>query len=932
MDNYGLTDSRATLTHTPNECPACRSAAWIGPGICLGCLLQTGADGGSSDADTLEAALDDIPIPDTNWRLGNYEILEEIGRGGMGIIYRARQRHSRRIVALKRLLSYHSDSRETLERFRREAEAAASLDHPNILPIYEVGESEEGVPYFSMKFAPGGSLQEVGPALRNQPREVIRLMAKVTRAVQHAHRQGILHRDLKPGNILLDGRGEPLVSDFGLAKWLDASSNLTRTLTIYGTPGYIAPEQAEGPAASLKPAADIYSLGAILFDLLAGRPPFLGEHALAVIRQAAERPAPKLCSLVKTADRDLETICARCLEQEPAARYHSAGDLAEDLERWLEGRPIVARPVAPPIRLWRWSRRNPKLAGSAAACFILSLVALTSGVISSRRGALIRDESAILHSLAVMPVEDLDEMNIESDSARELTESLRDRLAQTKEIKVASFQAKDTLSRDLSRPEEWRQAGRQLGVPYLLAATVRIHEGKPHAVLQLVEASSGLPVKRWLREGDSLAAIAATSTGSIAATINARAKKKKAAPTPGEIPELDYVAATNDRNARDYFVAARELRFRLNVPDFEKAIALFEKAVGADPGFAIAHAMLASAYQARSELDPSGPWLERGMREASLAIRLEPMLPEAHRALAGNYRYQGQLTKSLDSYLSAYELEPNDRSAGAVGNLVEQLGRPDVALCWLEKAVHLEPRPGIHSEFIGNAWTDLGRYGDAEAAYARSITFRPDLSGGHLGLARLDLFRRDFAAARKRCERARREFPADREPRIMAAEIEFFGRQYDKAEPLYRELLESEREGGVDFPGTVRFLSALGFIRCQRGDQNEGKALLKEAQEADLREIARAPDNVRRHYSLAADSALLGDRNAALKALNDAVAGGWIDFRSLQLDPRFDSLRDRSEFQQTLVHLTDKIDRMYTASARRNPEPEKLKSNNPYEH
>ena len=256
----------------------------------------------------------------------------------MGVIYRARQRHSRRIVALKRVLSYHADSSDTLARFRREAEAAASLDHPNILPIYEVGQSEDGVPFFSMKYASGGSLQEVGPALRGDEREIVRLIAKIARAVQYAHRQGILHRDLKPGNILLDSRHEPLVSDFGLAKWLDSSSDLTRTLTIFGTPGYIAPEQAKGHAANLKPAADVYSLGAILFDLLSGRPPFLGEHALAVIQQAADKPAPKLRSLVQNVDRDLETICARCLEREPTARYCSAGERPRTLSAgWKEG-------------------------------------------------------------------------------------------------------------------------------------------------------------------------------------------------------------------------------------------------------------------------------------------------------------------------------------------------------------------------------------------------------------------------------------------------------------------------------------------------------------------------------------------------------------------------------------------------------------------
>jgi tetratricopeptide (TPR) repeat protein/tRNA A-37 threonylcarbamoyl transferase component Bud32 len=374
-----MTDSLAMLATPPDKCPRCHTTSRIAHGLCLSCLIQTGKEEEEGmGQDEFGAVLDAVAVADTHWRLGNYEILEEIGRGGMGVIYRARQRHSRRIVALKRVLGYHADSCDTLARFRREAEAAASLDHPNILPIYEVGESEDGVPFFSMKYASGGSLQEVGPALRDDPREVVRLMAKVTRAVQYAHRHGILHRDLKPGNILLDGRHEPMVSDFGLAKWLDTSSDLTRTLTIFGTPGYIAPEQAKGSAANLKPAADVYSLGAILFDLLSGRPPFLGEHALAVIQQAADKPAPKLRFLVQGADRDLETICARCLEREPAARYCSADELAEDLERWLEGRRIVARPVPRPAQLWRWSHRNPMLASGAAA--LIALLMLVGGL------------------------------------------------------------------------------------------------------------------------------------------------------------------------------------------------------------------------------------------------------------------------------------------------------------------------------------------------------------------------------------------------------------------------------------------------------------------------------------------------------------------------------------------------------------------------
>jgi serine/threonine protein kinase len=346
-------------------------------GVCVSCLLREGLEGGDDVSQAFyQSVLAEVDAPHKSWFLGNYKILEQIGCGGMGVIYRARQRHSRRIVAVKRVLSYRADSHKALERFRREAQAVASLDHPNILPIYEVSESEDGLPFFSMKFAEKGSLRENVASLRGEPRKCVQLMAKVARAVEYAHSRGVLHRDLKPGNILLDDRGEPLVSDFGLAKLLDANNDLTRSLTTFGTAGFIAPEQAGGAAADFTAAADVYSLGAVLFNLLAGRAPFLGSNPVSVIRQASETQAPKLRSLAPLLDRDLETICARCLERNPKARYQSAEGLAADLERWLDGRPIVARPVSPPTRIWRWSRRNPKLVGAATAGLLLGAAAV----------------------------------------------------------------------------------------------------------------------------------------------------------------------------------------------------------------------------------------------------------------------------------------------------------------------------------------------------------------------------------------------------------------------------------------------------------------------------------------------------------------------------------------------------------------------------
>src|SRR5437762_4555601 len=346
MSRFMMSPSTTVSLHLQTEsgiCARCGSTSRVGRGLCLKCLVSAGIDGNGerpSVEPTLDDLLSDIDGNDGDWLRSNYQVLEEIGRGGMGVIYRARQRHSRRVVALKRILSCHADSQETLMRFRREAQAAANLDHPNILPIYEVSESE-GLPFFSMKFAGGGSLLEAVPALRSEPRRAVALMAKVARAVQYAHCQRILHRDLKPGNISLDGRGEPLVSDFGLAKWLEPTSDLTRTPSIFGTPGYIAPEQVNGSAEKLTPAADVYGLGAVLFHLLTGRPPFIGEHALKVIQQATEKPAPRLRTVAPALDRDLETICAKCLEHEAHARYRTAAELAEDLERWLHGHSIV---------------------------------------------------------------------------------------------------------------------------------------------------------------------------------------------------------------------------------------------------------------------------------------------------------------------------------------------------------------------------------------------------------------------------------------------------------------------------------------------------------------------------------------------------------------------------------------------------------------
>jgi serine/threonine-protein kinase len=274
------------------------------------------------------------------------------------------------------ILAGHLASPADVQRFRIEAEAAASLDHPNVVPIYEVGE-HQGQHYFSMKFVEGGNLAQQIATLIPRPRQAAELLVKVARAVHYAHQRGILHRDLKPANILVDGRGEPHVTDFGVARRTGGEHAGTLSGAVVGTPAYMAPEQARAEK-GLSVAADVWSLGAVLYELLTGRPPFQGETPFDTLLQVLEKEPTPPRALEQGVDRDLETVALSCLAKEPARRYPSAEALAEDLERWLRGEPISARRVSRLGRAARWCRRNPALAGLSAA--VVALVLSLAGV------------------------------------------------------------------------------------------------------------------------------------------------------------------------------------------------------------------------------------------------------------------------------------------------------------------------------------------------------------------------------------------------------------------------------------------------------------------------------------------------------------------------------------------------------------------------
>ncbi len=433
---------------------------------------------------------------------GDYEVQAEIARGGMGVVYRARQISLNRTVALKLILAGQFAGEEEVKRFRAEAEAAANLDHPNIVPIYEVGQFD-GRHFFSMKLIEGRSLAERAREGVRAPVESAILMAKVAKAIHYAHQRGVLHRDLKPANILVDAQGEPQVMDFGLARRLGVESRLTQTGAVFGTPAYMPPEQADDPR-QLTVAADIYSLGAILYDLLSGRPPFEAPTPVETVMLVRDKEPASLRSIRPEIARDLETICLKCLQKEPERRYASAQALAEDLERYLKGEPILARPVNPAERAWRWARRRPVVAALTALVVVLLLtLAIGAPWVAARLAkAATRAENANEQAQNKLQEARLAQAEAQrlSDVVGHKEEGLRS-LAEATSIRspgrlldeaVAQFALYDYSSLGVTRP----RAGRSLPVCFLPDFS-RYLMAETNATLTLRSTESDQELWRW---------------------------------------------------------------------------------------------------------------------------------------------------------------------------------------------------------------------------------------------------------------------------------------------------------------------------------------------------------------------------------------------------------------------------------------------------
>jgi serine/threonine protein kinase/Tfp pilus assembly protein PilF len=655
--------------------------------------------------------------------IGGYEIEGELGRGGMGVVFRAWQRKLNRLVALKMLTGYYGPPE--LKRFFAEAETAAALHHANIVHIYDVGE-HEGAPFFAMEHVEGGSLADRLRAGTLTARETAQLLIPVARALDFAHKNNVVHRDMKPANILLDPQGVPKVTDFGIAKRLTAESALTLSGAVIGTPVYMAPEQARGTSRDVGAAADIYSLGAILYEMLAGRPPFLPEESdtSIMVRVATENPVSPAWHRPGV-PRDLETICLKCLAKEPGERYASAAAVADDLQRFIDERPILTRRVS---RVFRRGRR--RLGAIIAIVALLALGIFLFPYARTKLGRLVSSNTPVAapeKSIAVLPFENLSANQENSFFADGVQDEILTNLAKIADLKVISrtsvMQYRNTAARNL--PE----IAQALKVAHVLVGSVQRASNRVRVTAQLIDARTDahLWAEHYDRPLDDVFAI----QSEIAKTI---AEQLRAKLSPGEKAAIEQPPTIN-LEAYDYYNQAKAIiatsAFGAGFGDkLAEAARLLEEAVTKDPNFVIAYCDLAGVHDFAyfSGVDHTPARLALAEKAVQNALRLRPHGGEAHLAQA-QHLYQGYLEyeKALAELAIAARTLPNDpRVFELSGYIIRRQGHQEEGLRNLQRALELDPRNFATLQQIALSYEALRRYPEMVEVLDRALAIVPN--------------------------------------------------------------------------------------------------------------------------------------------------------------------------------------------------------------
>jgi eukaryotic-like serine/threonine-protein kinase len=780
--------------------------------------------------------------------LGDYELLEEVGRGGQGVVFRARQKSLNRTVALKVISLGQWASKAHLKRFRREAEAAARLEHPGIVPIHEVGE-RDGSCYFSMKLIEGGQVDEVVTPM--SIRQSVELIAKVARTVHYAHEHGILHRDIKPGNILLDAKDEPHLTDFGLARLVESESSVTQTLDVLGTPSYMAPEQAVGNNAAVSSATDVYGLGAVLYQLLTGQSPFAGGTTYETIKLLLDTEPRQPRFLNPKIDRDLSTICLKCLEKDPKRRYSSALALAEDLERWLKHEPIQARRTGVFARGRKWVQRNPKLVGTGVAGLVLGAAAIWL-----LRGEFFRAPqfNPPEKSIAVLPFVDLSQAKDQEYFCEGMSEEILHALAKVDGLRVAGRTSSFSFKGKVAVVSE---VGRKLNVENVLEGSLRRDGNRVRISTKLINTRSGFHL--WAESYDrELAGIFALQD-EITRSIVEALKIKLAGSLPAQQPR--------NTDAYDLYLQGLYFSNKSSEEDLRRALTFFQRTVEKDPTFARAWTGIAKVWYFLADVYLKPLDAYPASKEAALkAIALDENDAEAHCYLSESKRVLDWDLAGADAELKrALQLDPNSAPAHLFSGL-HPLFRGDLkeGLRLVLEAKRLDPVSPITSYVATAAYLANNQFDDAITEGQRTLQLDPNY------------FYLDSVLASAYREKG--NFPE-------AIAI------YAKAEKATR------------LPS-----SGLAITYAQMDQQSDARNILAQLVQASEKRYVSAP-------LIAAVCTALGDKHGAFHWLERAYEEHsgvlqWIaflpEFRALHSDARFPELLRRiNDSQDSILAITE---------------------------
>jgi TolB-like protein/Flp pilus assembly protein TadD len=925
--------------------------------ICPACLLETGlfdeepvagvVDPGSADGAPRHDRKKATPTAKILGDFGDYELLEEIGRGGQAVVYRAHQKSLNRIVALKVIGFGPWTTERHLKRFRREAEAAASLDHPAIVPIYEVGK-REGQCYFSMKFVEGGQLDEVVRRAPMSIRQAAELVAKVARTVHYAHEHGILHRDIKPGNILLDQNGEPHLTDFGLARLVEAESTVTATLDVLGTPSYMAPEQASGGTTKVSKATDVYGLGAVLYHLLTGHPPFAGGTTYETIKLLLETEPRQPRQLNPKVDRELSTICVKCLEKDPRRRYSTALALAEDLEHWLKHEPIRAHRTGIFTHGRKWVRRN-----RSTTILVTMLFALAIGLsvtVWNRKPTVV-----IPKSVAVLPFENLSEDPNNAYFAEGMQEEILTRLASVADLKVIS---RTSTQRYLGKPANLAEIAKQLGVANIVEGSVQKAADQVRVSVQLINAQTDSHL--WAESYDRTF----TDIFGVESEIAKRIAESLQAKLTGREEQALAVKPTNNPDAYDAYLRGLAFEGRNYVSSsffsddpVRKAAGFYERAVQLDPNFVIAWARLSRAdtvlYFNRftdASLAARGDAAKHALEQAQ---KLEPDLPETLLAL-GYYQFlvlrEYGFARTTFSRVSKM-LPGSSEVLRALALCARRAGYWDESIAYFEQALTLDPRNIELLIPTAETYTMLRQFPTALKLFDRVLDITPTDRGAVAAKAGIYQAQGNLQDASRLLSGIDEQNPNQGTFYIKVTQLRL-ERNYSEAIRLLQARIaqfhfDSQENKGYD-------QAALAFLQSLAGDKAGAKVTAAQAR-STLEPVYRdQPDNALAAVPLSLAYAGMGQKDSALKLAERAIMlmprakdqvdgpsleenlaliqtifgensraisaltrllqtpyGGWVESFAvtpalLRLDPIWDPLRSDPTFQKLCEEKVDK--------------------------